>query len=146
MLVFEGTPTHEPTFVDVLSDSRPNKPKKRANKLKWELNKVYQDKWATRFSWFEAGCQKDGKMNMVRCNICIDIEGKEKLLVPKLDSIKHFGLRKCIKARPRIVVRELYIFPTNALVQNKKLYASKGWDNVVVQVANGDKVERKNTY
>jgi len=65
-------------------------------------------------------------MNMVKCNICIDIEGKEKLLVPKLDSIKHFGLRKCIKVWPIIVVGELYICPTNALVQNKKLYASRG--------------------
>jgi len=56
VLVFEGTPTHEPTFVDVLSNSRPNKPRKRAKKLEWELNKVYQNKWATRFSWFEAIC------------------------------------------------------------------------------------------
>ncbi len=31
-------------------------------------------------------------------------------------------------------------------MQNKKLYASRGWDNVVVQVANGDKVERKKKY
>ncbi len=31
-------------------------------------------------------------------------------------------------------------------MQNKKLYASRGQDNVVVQVANGDKVKRKNKY
>jgi len=42
---------------------------------------------------------------MVRCKICTDIEGKEKFLVPKLNSlIKHFGMRKCIEARPRIVI------------------------------------------
>jgi hypothetical protein len=96
VLVSKGTPTHEPTFVDVLSNSRPNKLKKRAKKSKWELNKIYQDKWATRFSWFEAICGKDGKMNMVRCKIYNDIKGKDKLLVSKLDSlIKHFGLRTC---------------------------------------------------
>jgi hypothetical protein len=68
-------------------------------------------------------------MNMVICKICTNIEGKEKLLVLKLDSlVKHFGLRKCIKARPEIVVGELYICPINVHVQNKKLYASRGQD------------------
>jgi hypothetical protein len=86
-------------------------------------------------------------MNMAICKICTSIKGKENLLVSKLNSlIKHFGLKKCIKARPRIVVGELYICPTNVHVPNKKLYAFKGRDNVVVQVANGDMVERKNKY
>jgi len=31
-------------------------------------------------------------------------------------------------------------------VQNKKLYASRGWDNVDVQVANNNKVEKINKY
>jgi hypothetical protein len=34
VLVFEGTPKHEPTFVDVLLDSRPNKPKKKGKKIR----------------------------------------------------------------------------------------------------------------
>jgi hypothetical protein len=48
--------------------------------------------------------------------------------------------------RPEIVVRELYICPTNVHVQNKKLYASKGGENVDVQIANGNKVEKINKY
>jgi len=39
---------------------------------------------------------KDGKMRMVRCKVCSTVEGREKLLVPKLDFlVKHFGLTKC---------------------------------------------------
>ncbi len=145
--ISENTPIHEPTSTDVLSNSIPNKPKKKANKLEWELSKFYQNKWATRFSWFKAVCGKDGKMMRVECNICINIEGREKHLIPKLNSlIKHSSLNNFIKAKPKIIIGELYICPTNAHVQNEKLYASKGWDSVVIQVTNGDKTKKRNKY
>jgi hypothetical protein len=55
---------------------------------------VYQEKWATRFSWFEAICEKDGKIKMVICKICINIKRKEKLLVLNPNSfIEHSSLR-----------------------------------------------------
>jgi hypothetical protein len=39
----------------------------------------------------------NGKMEMVQCRICFEIEGSKKLLVLKLNSlIKHFGLKKCV--------------------------------------------------
>jgi len=42
---------------------------------------------------------------MVKCNVCFTIERRDKLLVPKLDSlVKHFGLKKCIIAKPNIIV------------------------------------------
>jgi hypothetical protein len=37
----------------------------------------------------------DGGIIQVRCKICTDVEGYEKLLVPKIDSLmKHAGRRK----------------------------------------------------
>jgi hypothetical protein len=97
---------------------------------------------ATRFSWFEAICGKDGKMKAIICKICIHIKGKEKLLILNLNSlIKHFGLKKCIKAKSEIVIGELYICPSKVRVQNEKMYPSKGRDNVDVQIANGNKVK-----
>lgn len=61
--------------------------------------------------------------------------------MPKLDSfIKHFGLRKCIKVKPRFVMGKIYVCPTNFHVKSDKLYAYKGQDDVVVQFVNGDKV------
>jgi hypothetical protein len=79
-------------------------------------------------------------MKMVRCKIYLDIEGKEKLLVPKLDSfIKHFGVKTCSKVRPGVILRQYIFCPSNVHVKNEKLHASKGCDIVVVQFSNGDK-------
>ncbi len=85
---------------------------------------------------------------MVKCKICPDIKGREKLLVPKLDSlIKHSKVRKCNKARLRVILRQSFLCPSNVHVKNEKLHASKGRDTIVVQVANGDKTKKKNnTY
>jgi hypothetical protein len=45
------------------------------------------------------------KMKMVKCNVYSIVEGREKLIVPKLVSfVKHYGLKKCIIARPSFVV------------------------------------------
>jgi hypothetical protein len=69
---------------------------------------------------------------MVKCTICNAIEGKEKLLVSKLDSlIKHLGQRKCVKAKPRVKIGEYYLNPTNQYVKNENLYASPGHDSIV---------------
>jgi len=78
---------------------------------------------------------------MVRC------KGEGKAFGSKI-KLPHQTLwfEECIKAKPKIVVGKLYICPINAHVQNKKLHAFKGQDNVVVQVANGDRVERKKKY
>lgn len=46
------------------------------------------------------GC--DGKLNMVWCKISSEIDGGEKLLVPKFDSLyKHAKQQKCKVAHPR---------------------------------------------
>lgn len=78
---------------------------------------------------------------MVKCKICFDIEGREKLLVPKLNSlIKNSRVRKCSKARntPGVILRQSCFCPFNVHVKNEKLHASRGCD-IDVQVANGDK-------
>jgi len=83
-------------------------------------------------------------MKMVRCKICPDIEGKEKLLVPKLDSlIKHSRVRKCNKARLGVILGQSFFCPSNVHVKNEKLHASRGRDTIVVQIANGNKVGKK---
>jgi hypothetical protein len=52
---------------------------------------------------------------MGKCKIYFDIEGREKLLIPKLNSlIKHFRMRKCSKARPGVILRQSFFCPSNA--------------------------------
>lgn len=81
---------------------------------------------------------------MVKCKICLDIEGREKLLVSKLDSfIKHFNVSKCNKVRLGVVLGQSFICPSNVNVENEKLHVSKGHDIIVVQITNGDKAKKK---
>lgn len=79
-------------------------------------------------------------------DVCSKIESR-KLLVPKLDSlIKHLRVKKCIVARPRVIVSAYFSNPINAHVKNEKLYASIGQDKIVTQVANARKVEWMKKY
>jgi hypothetical protein len=55
-------------------------------------------------------CEANNKMGMVQCKIYSQIEGREKMLVLKLDSlIKQSTFRKCLLARPRITVGEYFV-------------------------------------
>ncbi len=79
---------------------------------------------------------------MVKCLMFAPNIESRKLLVLNLDSlIKHLRVKKCIMAKPRVVVSAYFFNPTNAHVKNEKLYASIGQDTIVTQVANARKVE-----
>jgi hypothetical protein len=46
-------------------------------------------------------------MKMVKCKVCFVVEGTNKLLVPKLDSlVKHFEAKKCIVAKPKVIIEQ----------------------------------------
>ncbi len=61
------------------------------------------------------------------CKICTQIESKDKLLVPNLDSQwKHVGCCKALVAMLRVKVGDHYFLKTNYHATNEKLYFSKG--------------------
>jgi hypothetical protein len=83
-------------------------------------------------------------MQMVRCKVYSTFEGREKLLVPKLDYlVKHYGLKKCIVVKLGFVVGQFYSCPTNTHVKNEKLVASIRCNTIIVQFHNEGKVEKK---
>ncbi len=47
---------------------------------------------------------KKGEVNQVRCMVCTFVEGKEKLLAPKLDNF----LNKTKKSMPRVHANQFY--------------------------------------
>jgi hypothetical protein len=84
--------------------------KKKQNKSKWEVNRMYQDHWAIRFLWSNLVCGGDGRMRMVRCRVCSKINSRKKLSMPKLNSfIKHSSLKKCTNTT-KIGVKEGQIY------------------------------------
>jgi len=75
-------------------------------------------------------------MKMMRCTIHTNIEGRDKLLMPKLNSIKHSRLKKCVITRLG-VVKKYYVSPINAHVENEKVYGSTKHECVAIMLVNG---------
>jgi len=77
-------------FKDPIKSTIDEPKKKKFKTSKWEINRVYQNKWVVRFIWYELVCEGNGNMRMVRCKVCSNIERRDKLLFLKLDYlIKH---------------------------------------------------------
>ena len=97
--------------------------------------------------WAESVVSVDGSVRQVRCKICSDVEGREKLLVPKLDSLwKHCGRRKAITSFGKVKAGQHYFLTNNAHAKNEKIYFArlgKARDTVFQQVAMGTVKERK---
>ncbi len=69
----------DPTQVEVdLANS-----KKRKNI--YEMNRRFQNSWVAKLPWAKFVVCVDGKITQVKCKACIVIEGRNKLLVLKLD-------------------------------------------------------------
>jgi hypothetical protein len=74
-------------------DSNPIVPKpKNAREAKWELNRVFQDIWVGKLHWLEAVMGLNGKLSIVKCEVCSSIEKRDKSFVSKFDGLhKHVG-------------------------------------------------------
>ncbi len=84
---------------------------------------------------------------MMRCKICSKIEGRDKLLIPKLASlIKPLNLLKCSVAKCGMAIGANYVNLNNAHKNNEKLYASTRCDTFVDLVEKVGNVEMKNKY
>jgi len=70
--------------------------KKKHKKKEWELNWNFQEMRIAKLPWVKIVVGCDGKLSMVCCKICSEIDGREKLMVPKFDNLeKHVGWQKC---------------------------------------------------
>ena len=89
----------------------------RARRLGYEQNRQWQDIWAVRLPWAESVFGEDGKIRQVHYKICSDVEGKDKLLVSKLDSLyKHCGRHKAKTSFGKVVVGKHYFLSNNVHV------------------------------
>jgi hypothetical protein len=96
------------------------------------MNLCFQNTWATKFPWTKSMVGVDGKVHQVKCKVYNRIEGHDKLLVPKLNSLwKHVNPRKAIAPTTNVVGKEHYFLKTNQHVFKEHLYASIGWVSMV---------------
>jgi hypothetical protein len=59
--------------------------------------------------------------------------------MPKLNSIKHSRLKKCVMIRLGVIVKEFHVSPINAHVKNQRVYGSTKHECVVIMLVNGSK-------
>jgi hypothetical protein len=86
----------------------------------------------------------DGFVTQVRCKICSEVEGREKLLAPKINGLwKHAGRRRALANFGGVKKGEHYFLGTNQHVQNERRYFAQVGDTIAVQVAQGAVKEKK---
>jgi hypothetical protein len=82
---------------------------KKKKKLECDFQRVFKDNWGTKFPWVELRVDPNGKVWQVCYKIYSIVEGKEKLLNPKLDNLqKHSNKRKTLVAHLKVVMGEYY--------------------------------------
>ncbi len=84
------------------------------------------------------------KVTQIKCKVCSDIDGKDRLLVTKLDSLwKHVGQRLATIAFVGVLIGDIYFLETNQHMINEKFYMQRGKGFVLQQIAKRLVVEQK---
>jgi hypothetical protein len=85
----------------------------------------------------------DGRITQVRCKVCTNVEGCEKLLVPKIDSLmKHVGRKKATVDMGKMKRGEHFYLGNNQHVKNERVFFAKGGQTIVTNVLAGVTKER----
>jgi hypothetical protein len=109
----------------------------------YEHNRHWQDSWAARLPWAESVLGRDGHVTQVRCTVCSKVEGCEKLLAPKIDSLwKHAGRRRALTSIGTVKQGDHHFLTTNQHVRNECIYFSRVGDTIAQRVAQGAIQER----
>jgi hypothetical protein len=78
----------------------------RKKRREYDLDRHSQDHWAAKMSWVEAVIGASGKIIQISCKIYSEVEWREKLLVPKIDSLyKHVERQKTLASIEKIKAR-----------------------------------------
>jgi hypothetical protein len=117
-----STPAPEPD-VAVLdpATASPSHDLVRKRRREYDLNRHFQDHWAAKMPWAEAIIGASGQVTQVHCKICSEVEQREKLLVPKIDSFyKHTGRRRVLADIGKVRHGEYYYLSTNPTLRTKE--------------------------
>ena len=99
----------------------------RKRRRSYEGNQHFQDSWAAKLPWAESVLGANGSVAQVKCQICSDVEGREKLLVPKIDGLwKHAGIRRALANFGNVRKGDFYFLSTNQHVKNEKIFFARG--------------------
>ncbi len=92
-----------------------------------EMKHKFQDSWATKLPWIEMNIGSDRLIHVVKCNIFLVIDGCDKILASKSDTLtKHNGRHKTNKDLKTFSTKKSSWFITKHYkhTKNNKWYAN----------------------
>jgi hypothetical protein len=118
---------------------------RRHQRREYDRSRVFQDIWAAKLPWAESILGNDSRVHQVHCLVCTKIEGHDKLLTPKLDSLwKHGGRRRAHTDIPGVAKKgEYYTALDCRHLKNEVLFLAIGRDTVAEHIAAGATLEQK---
>ncbi len=85
--------------------------------------------------WVEFALSFNSKVVQVQCKVCIWIQSRNKLLVPKFDYLlKHASHHKVLVFMPRVLFYKKTFMKNNIHVANEKFYFAKGLETILQQI------------
>ncbi len=113
----------------------------------YELNRHFQDSWVAKLPWAESIMGAKGKATQIKCKVCNIIDGRNRLLVAKSNSLwKPISCRNATIISTGVVMGDIYFLKTNQHVINEKLYVQRGKNYVLKQIVEGVVMEQKKIY
>jgi hypothetical protein len=114
-----------PTLLVVFESSNPSAHELLAKKPKWFYDKfqIFQNSWVAKFPWVESILGEELQVLLVKSMICSIVEGKDKFLSLKLDTLqKHVGRNFFFVDFIGIVIGDSYYNKESTHAENEKLY------------------------
>jgi hypothetical protein len=86
------------------------------------MNMHFQDTWVVKFPWAKFVLGSNVKVVQIQCKVCSLIDGKNNLMVAKLDSLwKHASRCKALVVMPGVKVEEHYFLKSNAFAKSSEI-------------------------
>jgi hypothetical protein len=77
-------------FSPNVENDKPIQPKVGIKERNYDVTRKFQEIWLAKVPWSELFVREDGTLHVVKCKVCIEVEGKNKILVVQWDSLcKH---------------------------------------------------------
>jgi hypothetical protein len=82
-----------------VEDDKPIQPKVGIKKRNYDVTRKFQEIWLAKLPWVELFVREDGTLHTIKCKVYTEVEGKNKILAAKWDSLcKHVGRQKVVRS------------------------------------------------
>jgi hypothetical protein len=127
-------------------EEEPTEPTAKRWKKNYDKTRKFQLEWSAKLPWAEGVLLEDGRLHMVRCRACTAVDGREKLLAPKWDTLcKHEGRQwaQADNALQGVKKGDVYFLKSCHHALNMAVFAAKKPISILQQVNKFGSLERR---